>query len=187
MHPQEADLALYAGGEASLWTRWRVARHLKDCPGCARAVEEFRAVREWTRGQHEMSAGVEWAQLAGEMKANIRVGLAAGECVGPAVQAAPWRPWRPALALPVLLVVVLGWWLQSWPPPAAPVAERAAPEGVVVRGNPRWIEVEQDGRALALLHPRATEVTFSASGQGVRARYVDAETGYVTISHVYTQ
>jgi len=56
-----------------------------------------------------------------------------------------------------------------------------------MRAHPGSIEVEQDGRALALLYPRAAEVTLSASGGTLRARYVDAETGYVTISHVYTQ
>lgn len=186
-HPKEADLALYAGGEAGLWGRLRVARHLKGCPECARVVEEFRAIREWTRAGGEMPAQVDWAALAVEMKANIRVGLAAGECVAPASEPARAGAWRPALVLPVVLVMVLGWWLQSWPPPPAPLAERRVPAGPVLRANPGGIEVEQDGRTLALLHPRATEVTFSASGQGVRARWVDSDTGYVTISHVYTQ
>lgn len=186
MHPKEADLALYAGGEAGLWRRLHVARHLRGCEECARTVEEFRAIRQWTRSQDQVAAGADWARLASEMKANIRLGLAAGECVAPAGEAA-LRPWRPALVLPVVLVIVLGWWLQSWAPPARlPVTGRAA-AGAVVRASPGWIEVEQDGRALALLHPRTAEVTYSASGRGVRARWVDSETGYVTISHVYTQ
>jgi hypothetical protein len=185
-HPTEADLALYAGGEAGLWKDLRVARHLKYCAGCARLVREFRAVRDWTRTQGELPEGVDWLQLSAEMKANIRVGLAAGECVA-APEAPRWRLWRPAMVLPVLLVIVLGWWLQSWPPPPAPVAERMAPAGLVMRARPGSIEVEQDGRALALLYPRAAEVTLSASGGTLRARYVDAETGYVTISHVYPQ
>jgi hypothetical protein len=185
-HPTEGDLALYAGGEAGLWRGLCVARHLKYCAGCARLAREFRAVRDWTRGEDELPEGVEWLQLSAEMKANIRVGLAAGECVAPR-EAGGRRLWRPAMVLPVLLVMVLGWWLQSWPPPPAPVAERMAPAGLVMRAKPGSIEVEQDGRALAVLYPPAAEVTLSASGGTLRARYVDAETGYVTISHVYTQ
>jgi hypothetical protein len=186
-HPKQAELALYAGGDASLWARLRVSRHVRTCATCAGLVREFRGLREWTRGQDELPEEVDWVQLAAEMKANIRVGLAAGQCVEPSPEAAGLRLWRPALVLPVLLVVVAGWWLQSWPPPHVPATEHAASEGLVVRANPGSIEVEQDGRALALLHPRSAQVTLSASGGSLRARYVDAETGYVTISHVYTQ
>jgi len=185
-HLTEADLAVYAGGEVGLWGRLRTARHLKYCAGCARLVRDFRALRDWTRAQNQLPEGVDWLQLSAEMKANIRVGLAAGECVA-APAAARGRLWRPAVVLPVLLVMVLGWWLQSWPPPPVPAAERIVPAGPVVRAKADSIEVEQDGHALALLYPRAAQVTLTASGQGLRARYVDAETGYVTISHVYTQ
>ena len=186
-HPKEAELALYAGGEARLWERLQVSRHVRSCVQCAGLVREFRAVREWVRGEGELPAEVDWVRLAAEMKANIRVGLAAGQCVEPSPEPAvlPW--WRPALVLPVLLMMVAGWWLQSWPPPPAPVAEQAVPAGMVVRANPGSIEIEQGGRALALLYPRAAQVTLSASGGSLRARYVDADTGYVTISHVYTQ
>ena len=186
-HPKEAELALYAGGEASLWDRFRVSRHVRWCAACAGLVREFRAARECLRGENELPAEVNWVQLAAEMKANIRLGLAAGQCIEAAGKAAGLRRWRPALALPVLLVMVAGWWLQSWPPPRLPVMEPAASEGLVVRANPGSIEVEQEGRALAVLHPRDAQVTLSASGGSLRARYVDAETGYVTISHVYTQ
>jgi hypothetical protein len=186
-HPKETELALYAGGEAGLWRRWRVARHLKGCHDCRRLVEEHQAIRQWTREQGELPAELGWPQLAAEMKANIRLGLAAGECVGGALEAAAPKWWRPALVAPVLLVIVLGWWLQSWHAPQVAVVSSPAPAGLVVRANLGWIEVEQNGRALALLHPEAAEVTVSASGEGAGARYVDSRTGYVTISHVYTQ
>lgn len=186
MHPREADLALYAGGEAGLWSRFRVSRHVRECARCAALVREFQALRQWTRAQDELPEGVEWMRLAAEMKANIRVGLAAGECVEPAAEETGWKLWRPALVLPALLVVVLGWWLQSWPPPV-PVAERVAPAGLVIRAGSGSLEVQQDGRGMALLYPRASQVTLTASGGTLRARYVDADTGYVTISHVYTQ
>lgn len=186
-HPEEAELALLAGGETGLWARGRLSRHVRRCAACAERLREYRDLREWARGQNELPEGVDWLQLAAEMKANIRVGLAAGRCVEPSPPAAGVRGWRPALVLPVLLVVVAGWWLQSWPLPPVPVQAPAAPEGLVARASPGLIEVEQDGRALALLHPPSAQVTLSAAGGGLRARYVDAETGYVTVSHVYTQ
>jgi hypothetical protein len=41
---------------------------------------------------------------------------------------------------------------------------------------------------LTLLHPGATDVTVSVNGAGsVGARYVDDETGQVTIASVYGQ
>lgn len=185
-HPTQAELALFAGGEAGLLGRLRVTRHVRYCAACAGLVREFRAVRQWARGEDELPAEVDWVSLAAEMKANIRVGLAAGQCVEPSPEAVRLKWWRPALVLPVLAVMVAGWWLQSWPPPPVSVVEEPASAGLVVRANPESIEVEQGGRALALLHPRAVQVTLSASAQGLRAGYVDAETGYVTISHVYT-
>jgi hypothetical protein len=143
-------------------------------------------VREWLRAQDgEEPAGVHWNSLAAEMKANIRLGLAAGRCVEmtePELEPARLR-WRaPALALPVLLVVIAGWMLQSLNPPLKP----AAPEYVVEAGS-AGIGVQRDGRGFTLLQPQAQNVVFSVRGEAAGARYVDAETGQVTISHVYAQ
>ena len=188
MHPSEANLALYAGGELGLWARMRMAGHVSCCEVCSRQVEEFRGIREWMQSQDGMPAGIDWGPLAAELKANIRLGLAAGQCVALAPQVVrPVSGWRAAVVLPILLVVVVGWWLQSWAPPALPAAKSAGPRGLVLTASPRAIELQQDDRAFALLSPRSAEVTFSVSGQGARSRYVDSETGYVTISHVSTQ
>lgn len=188
MHPSEANLALYAGGELGLWARMRMARHVSRCEGCSRQVEEYRGIREWMQSQDGMPARVDWGPLAAELKANIRLGLAAGQCVAPAPQVPrPVSAWRAAVVLPILLLLVVGWWLQSWAPPALPAGKSAGPRGLVLTASPRAIELQQDDRAFALLSPRSAEVTFSVSGQGARSRYVDSETGYVTISHVYTQ
>lgn len=145
-------------------------------------------MRDWMQTQDGMPPSIDWGPLAAELKANIRLGLAAGQCVAPAPQMTrPAISWRAAAVLPVLLVVVVGWWLQSWPPPAVPAARSAGPRGLVLTASPRAIELKQGDRAFALLLPSSAEVTFSVSGQEARSRYVDSETGYVTISHVYTQ
>ncbi len=184
MHPEQTDLALYAGGELGRWRRWRLARHLARCPACREQVEEFRRWRQWMRGHEELPAGVQWNRLAAEMTANIRVGLAAGECVGPIEDGAPAR-WRaPALALPVLLLVLAGWLLQVWRPP---LRRAPAASGVVLAATAAGVELRQAGGALTLLHPQAGDVSRLASGDGVHVRYVDSETGYVTISHVYAE
>lgn len=183
MHPSEADLALYAGGELSWWRRRRLRRHFERCSACRAHAAEFRRWREWLREEDQLPPGIHWNRLAGEMKANIRVGLAAGECVGPAGEAAVrWRP--VAVALPILVMVLAGWLLQVWHPP---LRRPAAQRGLILAATSSGVELRQGGGALTLLHPRAVDVSRVASGDGVRTRYVDSETGYVTISHVYAQ
>jgi hypothetical protein len=187
-HPGEGELALYAGGELGWWGRFRIARHLAGCERCARQVQEFQSVREFLGDTgEELPLGVHWHALGSEMKANIRVGLAAGRCVG---EAAPERvrvPWRtPALALPVLLVVLVGWILQSLPPPHLRPATPAS-SALVLDASQAGIGAEQNGRGFRLLHPRAENVVFGVRGESVRSRYVDGETGQVTISHVYAE
>lgn len=188
-HPQHGTLALYAGGELAWWSRFRVGRHLAACESCARQVEEFQSLREFLEDAGgELPVSVHWHGLASEMKANIRVGLAAGRCVG---QAAPDQvrvPWRtPALALPVLLVIVVGWLLESVVPPAHLRIVPAASTTVVLDATSAGIGVEQNGHGFRLLHPRAENVVSSVRGGSLRSRYVDGETGQVTISHVYAE
>lgn len=186
-HPGAAVLALYAGGELGFWERRRAGRHIRACADCRRAVEEFRAARQaLPAGAGELPPGVEWPRLAAEMRANIRVGLSAGECVGP-VEPAPARAmWKTAVALvPVTLVVLAGMWLQR-SQPGMPAASR--PEGVVLEATPEGIQLRQGGGVLEVQHPQAGEVMHSVSADGtLRARYVDSETGYVTIAHVYAE
>ncbi len=136
-----------------------------------------------------MPAGVEWKSLEAEMKANVRLGIAAGRCVGAPEPDGVHVPWRtPALALPVLVVLIVGWILQSVPPPlshtpARPVAQTA----VVLDAGPAGVGVEQNGRGFRLMSPRAENPVYSVRGGSVRLRYVDGDTGQVTISHVYSE
>jgi hypothetical protein len=189
-HFTESALALYAGGDTSWWRRLRIGNHVRHCEQCSRQVEEFRGVAEFLEAQRdELPAGFDWSEAAAAMKANIRLGIAAGECVARAPQRAPmgWR--APAMALPVLLVIVLGWILQSVPPPLhVAMAPDNGPAAVVLHAGPAGIGVEQDGRGFRLLQPLAAQnVEVSARGDSVRSRYVDGETGQVTISYVYAE
>ena len=79
-HPSETRLALYAGRELGVWSRWAVSRHVSRCSQCHDQVRAFVADKErLRRACAEFPAGLEWERLASEMTANIRVGLAAGE------------------------------------------------------------------------------------------------------------
>jgi anti-sigma factor RsiW len=186
-HLSETTLALYAGGELPFVDRCRVAFHLRACERCRRQVESLREVRGWLHEQdNELPAGLRWEPLAAEMTANIRLGLAAGRCV-PATETHANPPlrnrWRmPAMALPVLLLVVAGWILQSWHPPL----KQPSPEFVLESGS-SGIGFERDGRGFTLLNTGAENVVSSVRGEAAGARYVDASTGQVTISHVFAQ
>src|SRR6266852_5008011 len=44
-HPNQAALALYAGGDLGLFARWRVQRHVPKCERCSEEVASFEAMR----------------------------------------------------------------------------------------------------------------------------------------------
>ena len=79
-HPNQATLALHAGGDLGLWARWKTQRHLSKCDLCRDEVAAFTGVREILPELVEIPE-VPWNRLAAEMRANIRLGLEAGECV----------------------------------------------------------------------------------------------------------
>ncbi len=187
-HPSQSTLALYAGKDLGWFGRWRAERHLARCRDCRSEVEAFASLRDDLAGLSELPA-VPWSRLAAEMKANIRLGLAAGECVrdGQPMTPLAWLSGvRATVALAsVAAVLVAGLFLQR---PAPPAAQAVADQSAVLRATAGGIELNQGGQSLSLLHGRAAEVTYSAGAQGsMRARYVDADTGNVTINNVYVQ
>jgi len=192
-HPSEASLALYAGGELSRWRRWRIERHVAVCAECRRDVSAFSALREDTRDLAELPE-VSWEPMAAEMRANIRLGLEAGECVTPhpaAIVRLNWRALAACASLAALLVVSL-----LIERPARPVAALEPSEMAVLQTSGSGIQVTEGEQTMMLLNERAhgsgtkgdgKDVNYLATGSALRARYVDAETGYVTINNVYAQ
>lgn len=191
-HPGEAGLALYAGGELGRWRRWHIERHLVSCAECRRDVSDFSALRAETRALSELPE-LSWGPMAAEMRANIRLGLQAGECVSRPT-ASPtrfnWRVLAACASLAALLVVSL-----LIERPARPVAESQPPEVAVLETSGSGIQVTEGEQTMMLLNERAQrsgtkggkDVNYLATGGTLRARYVDAETGYVTINNVYVQ
>jgi hypothetical protein len=183
-HPDLASLALLAGGELSAWARWRIGRHVRACPQCQQEVAGFRRRREWFReAAAELPAGLNWSRLAAEMKANIQLGLEAGECVGGPVRRRAWLTWRTAAALASIAVVIAGgWWLHL-------PHSRIQPAGdVVIEATAEGIELKEPQGALTLFHSAAAPVVVSASAEGaITARFVDDETGLVTVNNVFVE
>ncbi len=188
-HPDQAALALHAGGDLGPLAAWRIRRHLANCGQCRAELAEFEAARSALPGLAEIP-GLAWNRLAAEMKANIRVGLAAGECV--AAGARPERVpaffsgARAALAFAsVIVLVATGVILQQRP---APPNEAGNTAGVEFQSTPNGVQVREGGSSLRLLHSgsEAKDVTYMPGAQGaMRASYVDSETNYVTVATVY--
>jgi hypothetical protein len=189
-HPSEATLALFAGGDLGLLARWRAGRHVAHCARCRDEVTSFSEMREVTAALGA-APEVAWNRLASGMKANIRLGLAAGECVrdtrGTAAAPHPlFAGARAAVAFASALVLLVTGFVLEHPTPRAG-AERQA--GVVVQVTRNGIQVQDGAEALSLLHAgRIRDVTYIVGAQGsMRARYVDPDTGNVTINNVYAE
>jgi len=184
-HPNQAALALYAGGDLGFIARWRTARHLAKCEGCADEVASFKSMREISTDLSEIP-DVPWNRLAAEMKANIRLGLAAGECVRVGETPLRQRPLftgvRAAVALASIVTLAVTGLVMENPTPVK------ADQHTVLQGIHDGIEVGEGGRAFRLMNTGATSVTFSVGAQGsMGARYVDPNTGQVTINNVYAE
>jgi hypothetical protein len=206
-HPLQADLALYSTGDLPLWRRTLVRLHLAGCDGCRNWVAAFDSDRESIRRlASEMPQGVNWDRMAAEMSANVRVGLEAGECVAsrshkPTVSTG----WRVAAASAgVAILLVSAWWLNM--PRADSVAlghamqrlAQAGPwhlsgleledRGPTVEVSASGIQLQQNGGTLGMSKGQERPVNVTLSVQGsARARYIDADTGQVTITGVYAQ
>ncbi len=186
-HPPEDSLALYASGDAGAMAQWRMRRHVSACAECRETVAKYSALRSEI-AEGGVPEDVAWNKLAAEMRANIRLGLEAGECVNPSTWTA--RPVRffgartlaACGSLAVLLVAAL--WLER---PAPRIAQKQDPDQIVLESTSSGIQVTEGGQTLGLLHGRARSIDTFAGGVAMRARYVDADTGNVTINNVYVQ
>jgi len=206
-HVAETDLALFISGDLSLWRSLQVGLHVGRCETCSGLADAYRHDRGQIRQvADELPEGLDWNRLAAEMTANIRVGLAAGECVAPRPRkAAVLMAWRPAAAVAGLVILVAGtWWLNV---PAAqtqelgralravwsagrsgarrPVMEERGP---MVEVTSSGIELRENGSSLGVSQGAARPLTVSVNVQGsASARYVDSDTGQMTITSVYSQ
>lgn len=200
-HPALSTLALYSGGDLQWAERWRLRRHIQRCSECEQHVSRFRSARE----QFQRDAGsqtltafeaiADWNRLEREMLGNIAVGVAAARCVdkvgrGRAVLL------RIAIVAGLLALFVAGWvthipkeetvhlFASLHRMMGAQQPQQVA--GTVVRTLPDGIAVRAQGATLMIMHPQTAVVSLSGPS-AVAARYVDEETGQVTIANVYGQ
>jgi hypothetical protein len=206
-HPLQSELALYSTGDLPLWRRPLVRLHLAGCDGCRSWVAAFDSDRESIRQlAAELPQGVNWDRMVAEMSANVRVGLEAGECVASRVNKPTLSTgWRVAAASAgVAILLVSAWWLNM--PRADSLAlgramQRIAQEGPwrgaglaledrgpTVQVSASGIQLQQNGGTLGMSQGQERPVNVTLSVQGsARARYIDADTGQITITGVYAQ
>lgn len=212
-HPNENDLALYAGNDLGRFDRLRVDWHLRTCGKCQQEVTEFSSQRAETM-RSASEPDVNWNRLAAEMKANIRLGLAAGECISP-VQGRDRAPSRWAwavLATSALIAIGAGseiWISHPWSLNASSLSGSGLNgSGLNGSGNGSqslasavppdspevWLEVKdggiqmRDGDSVTneLHNNNSGTVVYSINAKGgVGASYVDRDTGMVTVNSIY--
>ncbi len=195
-HPSIENLALYAGGELPWWTRWTMQRHVKGCAQCQQEVAYFGDVTAEVRLEtDEMPAGVQWDRLAAEMRANVRLGLEASDAISAYAtpvtsvpsQGMSWR--MAALATGFVVLLSIGYWLNA-AKKSEQMAAMRGPEPVVVEASERGVGMSDGTKGMELQGPkannRAAVVTVSTIGVA-GARYVDEETGQITVNNVYVE
>lgn len=205
-HPDEIQLALYAGDDLDAWKRWRVGRHVLRCTVCSEAVAELKAARERIRDlAAETPDGLNWARLSDEMTGNIRVGLAAGECIAGFEKSPRAKSGLAAHAGLVLagatVVAMTALWVQLPRQETDQLIHalkgirferigkvlRSAPlrgSEVVLEASPGSIGIKENGGALTLLHPQGSSISVNLQGSA-GVRFVDADTDQVTTNRVY--
>ena len=206
-HAAETDLALYAAGDLPFWRGALVRWHVRRCNQCRVLVQALHADREELRRSADgmpasISKNFDWDQLAAEMTANIRVGLAAGECVTPRQRKVVAISWRPIAIAAGLIVIMAGaWWLNIPRTDTEAIARalrnmasggrtvsRQEERDPVVGASSTGVELVENGGRLGIEQGGLQPVMFSVSTQGsASARYVDQDTGQVTITAAYVQ
>jgi hypothetical protein len=181
-HPNQAALALHAGGDLGAVGRWRIERHLSGCEQCRSEIAEYQRIRSVMPDLAE-PLEIHWNRLAAEMKANIRLGLAAGECVrGASLPEVRGRMtgFRAVVAFASMVALIAaGVTLER------PIA--AEPQGIVAEASPggAGIQLREGRQSLRLLDSGAANVTYTAGAHGsMEARYVDRQTGYITVNAI---
>ena len=199
-HPGPEALALYLGGDLAFLPRLRVKAHLRECADCGHQLALFaQSLTELKREAASQTltafeAIADWSSLEREMLGNIVVGVAAARCIE---NVGRKRAWIPRLAVVGgLTALFVGGWVSRIPreQTAHLASSLSRMVGIgqttrlsdVVQTTPTGIAVRSEGVTLTILHPPSAVVAVSGSSS-VEARYVDEDTGQLTITNVYGQ
>ena len=199
-HPSEPILALFTSGDLPWRDMWRVKRHVNTCERCEMQVAEYRGAKSELRREANsetltaFEAIADWNVLQREMLGNIAVGVAAARCIDN-VRRGRSLLIKGVIAAGLTALFVAGWITHI---PREETGHLAAslwrmiqggrPQfvGTQLKTTPDGIAVHTQDATLTIMHPRSAVVLVSGPGS-VSARYVDENTGEVTITKVYAQ
>ncbi len=200
LHPRTPELALFSSGDLPWRQMWRLRRHVNRCEDCERQVAEFRAAKaELKQEAHSetltaFEAIADWSVLEREMLGNIAVGVAAARCVDKVRRGRSFL--IKAAVLAGLTTLFVAGWITHIPKEdtmhlAASIRQiigldRPQMTGTQLKTTPDGIVVRAQGATLTILHPPSAVVSLSGPSS-VSARYVDQDSGEVTITKVYAQ
>lgn len=199
-HPGAQTLALYSRGDLSLLTRVRIRHHVNQCLECDTQISLFAAARaELNREASDQTltgfeAIADWKRLEREMLGNIAVGVAAGRCIDKVGHKHVWLG-RISVATGAFALLVLGWMTHIPSQDTRHLEtslrrmvglERPVFAGTIVESTPDGISVSTRQATLTILHPASAVISVSGNS-AMAARYVDEDTGQVTITNVYGQ
>jgi hypothetical protein len=199
-HPAIEVLALYSRGDLPALPRLRLKTHVMHCAECEHQVELF--TDSLFELKHEAAtqtltafeAIADWKTLEREMMGNIVVGVAAGRCIDNVGEKRVWLS-RLAFGAGLSVLFVAGWITHI---PSEQTHHLVASLGQIiglgqktvplnmVQATPNAIAVRSQGVTLRILHPPTAVVSLSGNSS-IEARYVDEESGQLTIASVYAQ
>ena len=130
-HPKETDLALFAGGEAGPFARWRIERHVETCKECEQTVADFFHLSDELSPLAEVP-DVDWAGMARNIEARLALDTPEPE---PRRGIPSWT-WQLGAAAACALVAVAVWNVgpQSEMAGAPGLEEAAADKDLVAQG-----------------------------------------------------
>lgn len=194
-HPSGASLALYAGDDCGLFLRAQVWHHVSGCLECQAEIAAHQATKtQLVNLTSTLPESLHWDRLAEEMTANIRLGLEAGECVAPfrarrEARSFSFVDWRAVAVMAAMVAIIVGAWFLNPPARNAEVAMRSPK--IQMRTTSLGLELNENGNSMVLMHGNgnaAMQPAMIVSSPGsLRARYVDSDTGQITINNVYSE
>lgn len=198
-HPNLDTLALYSKGDLAWLMRREIGRHISKCADCEEQILRFRSVSAEVKREADnqiltaFEATTDWARLEREMIGNIAVGVAAARCIEKVGRGRILTP-RGAWLTAGFAVLFLAGWLTNVPSEQREHLKAsirrslgmAGPDsaGTTVRTTQEGIAVRAQGATLTILHPPSAVISLAGSSS-LGARFVDEESGEVTITNVY--
>jgi hypothetical protein len=200
-HPSSRTLALYSRSDLKWFGRWQIGRHVAKCSYCDGQVARFRAARSELKREAEtqtltgFEAIADWTRLEREMIGNIAVGIAAARCIEKVGRGRIFAARGAWVAAGLAVLFAVGWFTnvpsEQRTHLTASIRRSVGIEGPQIAGSivqttPEGIAVRTQGATLTILHPPSAVVSLAGSSS-LGARFVDEESGEVTITNVYGQ